>query len=355
MNNLSPNFSIPARLVVATTLAALGATPALAQNATKPGVMSLTTTDEKADLDGDKKWSASVSIETSIGIGTFLSEPHRQSAVSTTFVPSFGYDLGHAMSLSAGLSVTWYQLLGFGTPLSEHDVLMSDVSVGFNHGSIWKHEGSGFNLSGSLSFFLPTSLASQFQNRLFTLKPSLRASIPVGPVTFGYTLGFGKFFNLTATPTVDCEDFDNPDECIAGRRDNPDFGFESVRRGAEVYLPGMGTSSFYVQNAFSARWGIVEGLSLNLGISIFNNFGVRSQPEDGFTNAHAQAGRAQVDRLVSSLSLSYQLLKELSVATSLVTATARPFGADGNDFVIFDFSRAASNITSWNISVTGSL
>lgn len=338
----------PAERVIAAATSGPGVGP--------PGA-DITRTVDAADAadDSAKRWSASLTVETSIGIGTFVSEPQDQSLVVTSFSPSGAYDLGDSLSVAASFAVSWYQVLDFNTPLEKNQILLSDINLALAHSSIWKHEDSGFNLSGALAIALPTSLASQFQNRLFTLKPSLTASIPVGPVSFSYTFAFGKYFNLTAAATVDCDDFANPDDCREGRADNPDFGFESERRGAEVYLPGGGSSSYYFQNSFSVRWAIIEGLSLALGVGIFNTFGTRSFESDGLTSDNASAGRSQADRLVSSLALSYQIIRQLSVGASLVTATGRPFGAQGNDFVIFDFSRAPDNITSINFSVTGSL
>ena len=324
--------------------------------ATAPATASqVAATDAAATDEDDKKWSASLGVETSIGIGTFVTGDQNQSSVATTFAPSFSYQVADKLTVSASFSLTWFQVLDFATPLADNTVLMSDIGVSIAHGSIYKHEDSGFNLAGGLSLGLPTSLASQFQNRLFSLKPSLTASIPVGPVKFSYTFGFGKYFNTTATSTVNCDNFDHPDECRQGRKDNPDFGFESERRGPEVYLPGSGSSSFYFQNSLNIRWAIIEGLNLALGVGIYNNFGTRSLPADEFTGEGATAGRAQSDRLVSSLSLSYQVIKQLEVGASLVTATTHPFGDQGNSFVFFDFSRAPDNITSLNFSVTGSL
>ena len=179
--------------------------------------------------------------------------------------------------------------------------------------------------------------------------------IPVGPVTFSYSFTFGKYFNRTSVPTLNCEDFDDPTECIEGRGQNPNFGFESERRGPEVYLRGSGANSYYFSNSLDISWDIVEGLSLSLGIAISNAFGVRSFPQDDLSGLHATEGRAQRDRLSSSLSLSYQIIKQLSAAISLGTDTSQPFGAQGDDFpVIFDFTRASDNITSLSLSVTGS-
>lgn len=314
------------------------------------------TTQQPAATEEPRPWGASLSVETSVGIGTFVAEPQDNPVVVTSIAPSGYYQLAKDLKLTASFSLTWYNVLDIDTPLPENEVLMSDISLGVSHGRILHDEDSGFNLGGNLRIGLPTSLASQFQNRLFSLSTALSASIPVGPVSFSYSLGFGKYFNLTATPTLDCEDFEDEDECIQGREDNPNFGFESERRGPEVYLKGAGTNSFYVQNSLNIAWSIIDELSLSLGFTISNTFGVRSFPVDELSSEHATDGRSQRDRLMSSLGLDYTINKYVAVGASLVTDTSQPFGADGNDFpVMFDFTRASDNITSINISVTGSL
>jgi hypothetical protein len=336
-----------------------GPTPAVAPvpvGVTPAGPTTVVTTETPGSSESSRPFGGALSIETSVGIGTFVSEPQDNAVVTTSFLPSGYYKLAKDLHLTASFSLTWYQVLDFDTTLQDNDVLLSDISLGISHAKIFHDPGSKFNLSGNLRVGLPTSLASQFQNRLFTLSTGVTASIRVGPVSFSYSLGFGKYFNLTATPTVDCEDFSDPDECIQGRDANTNFGFESERRGPEVYLRGAGATSFYVQNALGISWAIIDELSLSLGVTISNAWGVRSFPEDGLSSDHAVGGRSQRDRLVSSLGLAYTINRHLAVGASLVTDTTQPFGATGDDFpVIFDFTRASDNITSLNVSVTGTL
>ncbi len=319
-------------------------------------VTTVTTTPAAPTPAAPAKYGGSLTVDTSIGLGTFVPDPQTNALVVTSFSPSGWYQLAKDLRLTTGLSLTWYQVLDVDTSLPENEALLSDISVGVSHGRIWNDPGTKFNLSGGLRIGLPTSLASQFQNRLFSLASSLTASIPVGPVSFSYTFGFGKFFNLTATSTLDCDEFSDRGECIEGRDDNPNFGFESERRGAEVYLRGSGANSYYFSNTLNVSWSILEQLSLSLALSASTSFGVRSYPVDDLSSEHATSGRAQRDRLSSSLSLFYSLNKHLSVGLSLGTDTSQPFGADGNDFpVLFDFTRASDNITSVGVSVTGSL
>jgi hypothetical protein len=327
---------------------------AAAPTAAPPAVVK---TDDKAASAAEKPkaWSLSLTGETSVGIGTFVSGDQNNSSVTTAFSFGAGYKLTDMIKLSAGVGLTWFNVLDFGTPLTENEVLLSDVSFTLSHASIYKHDDSGFNINGAFRVSLPTSKASQFQNRLFTVRPTLGASLPVGPVTFRYTIGLGKFFNSQAVPSIDCDDFDDEQACISGRDNNPEFGFESERRGAEVFLPGTGSNSFYLLNALSVNWTIVEGLDLTLGGTLYNTYGVRSLQVDEFSTEEATEGRSQTDRLITSLGLSYQIIKQVSVGASLVTDTVRPFGANGDDFVVFDFERAPDNITSLNFSVTGTL
>lgn len=313
-------------------------------------------TDGESPIYTDGRFGAQLTLDTSIGIGTFVSDPQTNPLVVTSIAPSGFYRITPELRATMGLSLTWYQVLGFDTSLPENEFLLSDISLGLAHSRIFNDPDSGFNLSGSLRVGLPTSLASQFQNRLFSLSAGLGAAIPVGPVVISYSLGFSKFFNLTATPTLDCEDFSSEEECIEGRDDNPNFGFESERRGPEVYLRGAGATSFSVTNSIDISWAIIDELALSIDFSISNAFGVRAFPRDDLSSENATAGRSQRDRLMSSIGLTYIASRNLKIGASLMTDTSQPFGASGDDFpVIFDFTRASDNITSINLSVTGSL
>jgi len=331
-------------------------TPAPSAPAATTSAPTVLRTDGESPIYSDNKLSGTLTLDTSVGIGTFVSDPQTNPLVVTSLAPMALYRITPALRVTMALSLTWYQVLGFDTALPENEVLLSDISIGVAHARIFNDADSGFNLSGGLRLGLPTSLASQFQNRLFSLSAGMNAALPVGPMVFSYSLGFAKAFNLTATATLDCNDFEDSAECIEGRDDNPNFGFESERRGAEVYIPGAGGASFSVTNSINISWGILDVLSLSLGLSLSNSFGVRSFPQDSLSSENATSGRSQRDRLMSSLALTYVVNRHLLVGASLMTDTSEPFGADGNDFpVIFDFTRASDNITSINLSVTGSL
>lgn len=299
-------------------------------------------------------FAGSVTVQTDVGIGTFAPEPHSQSLVSTTFLASGSYRLTPELHLSAVGSLTWFNVNDFYTPLPDNEALLSDISFGISHSRLYHHVDSGFNLSASFRVLLPTSLASQFQNRLITLLPGVAASIPFGDFRLNYGFSFGKFFASSSVPTVDCSDFPNPEDCVQGRNQNSALGFETERRGGEVWLPGSGMNSFFVANNLSLSWSPTDRLSFGLSFGIFTYFGLRSLPVDEFSTKYAKAGRQQRDRLISSVSVSYQLFDSLSISSNLVTDASQPFGARGDSFpVIFDFSRAATNNTSISLALTG--
>lgn len=308
-------------------------------------------TQDGDDGDDAKRWTLSLIASSTVGLGAFVSGPQNNPYVDTTLVPMVFYSLADHLSIGAMTSLTWYHEPGYNTPLKKGQFLLSDTNITLTHARVYHHDDSGFNLAASLRVGLPTSLASQFQNRLFTLRPGIMASIPVGPVSFSYGFFFGKFFSTTSTSTIDCGDYANPDECLEGRKGNASLGYESERNGPEVVTAGTGVNSFYFQNNFTINWTIIPNLNLTGMVMIFNTFGVVSRPKDELSSHYAKAGRSQTDRLVTSLNLDYAFLNYFSVGANLQTSTVRPFGADGSSFVVFDTKRASDNITSLGLYV----
>ena len=301
--------------------------------------------------------SAHITVATSVGIGSFVSGPTRQVAVATGITPKLSYKLADKMALSGAVGATIYHVNEFASPFYNGRVLMGDAYLTFSHASVAKHEESGFNLSGAFRLYFPTSLSSRFQNRIFSMRPSFTASIKAGPVSFSLTSMFTKYFNTSTSPSLDCATDFGDGGCKEGRPDGPSVGggFESEIRGGEVFLPSVGVFSFYVGNSLSIGWTIMDGLSLSTAATVYSLFGYRSFEMDEFSSDNAKAGRSQIDRLITSVELSYQIMKKLSVALNFSTDTLRPFGADGNDLVVFDLERASDNISSIGLSFAGTL
>ena len=298
---------------------------------------------------------AALTVSTSVGIGTFADGVQRQPSVTTSFSPSLTYVIGDGMSLRTSIGGVWYQINDYSSALEEGRFLLTDLGLTFGHSSIASDKDTGFNLSGQFSLNLPTSLASQYQNRILAISPRLVASWKVGPVTIATSVQFKKYFMTSSTPSLNCEAYENEAECVEGRGPDPTGGFVSEVRGGEVFIPSYGLSSFYVSYSPSVTWEMIEGLNLSLVVAAYHIFGVVSTEVDDLSSPNAKRGRNQTDRLLSSVSLSYAVHKNLSISLGLSTDTVRPYGADGKDFVFFDFSRASDNITSVSLGLTGSI
>jgi hypothetical protein len=313
------------------------------------------TAKEDAEKEEATPLSVSISIGTSVGIGSFVSGPTQQVSISTGITPTISYKLADKMSLSAAIGGSIYHVNAYGSAAFNGQFLIGDAYATFSHSSLFKDADSGFNLSGALRLYFPTSLSSRFQNRILSVRPSFTGSIKTGPVSFSFTTMFTKYFNTSTTRSIDCGDNFDEGLCIEGRGPGVGGGFESEVKGGEVFLPSAGINSFYVGNGLNATWTIVDGLTLGASVTVYNLFGYRSYDVDEYSSENAQPGRSQVDRLITGIDLGYQINKKLSMSLGFSTDTIRPFGADGKDLVVLDLSRASDNISAVGLSFAGSL
>jgi hypothetical protein len=298
-----------------------------------------------------------LSVETSVGIGTFVGGEQQQVAVSTGITPSLSYSLAKNQSLSAAIGTSIYHINDYGTAFFNGTVLLGDLYVTYSHGKLYSNKKLGLSISGAFRVYLPTSLSSQYQNRIFSMRPSLSGSWKKGKFSIGFTTMFTKYFGRTTSPTIDCSNFEDG-FCREGRPEGPGIGggFESERKGGEVFLPSSGANSFYVGNSLSISYKPIPDLTLSMGLTIYNIFGICSFDVDTLSSPNAKAGRSQLDRVISSVSVSYKIMKQLSVGLGFTTDTVRPFGDDGKSQpVIFDTTRAPLNISSLSLSLTGTL
>ncbi len=309
---------------------------------------------------------AMLRVDASVGAGSFVSGVQNNTALSTAWTPTLSYGLTERVTLSGTIAAAMYHINDTTVPFENGRVLLSDASLGVAHSKIWgwspeteagaPASGVNLNLSGAFRLYLPTSEASLMQDRLFSMRPTLTFGASWGPLSAGWTAGFMKYFMTSSNPSIDCEEWAASGECLSGRGTAPGGRFESERRGGEVYLPSAGVNSFYVMNSFSLGWQIVDGLSLGASATVFNIFGVRAFEVDDMSSPNARSGRAQTDRLVTDLGITYRIVRQLSVGASLSTDTVQPFGANGEDFVWQGFfGRASDNISSVNFSIIGSL
>jgi hypothetical protein len=313
------------------------------------------TAKEDTDKEEATPLSVSISVGTSVGIGSFVSGPTQQVSISTGITPKISYKLADKMSLSVAIGGSVYHVNEYASAAYNGQFLIGDAYATFSHSSLFKDEASGLNVSGALRLYFPTSLSSRFQNRILSVRPSFTGSIKAGPVSFAFTTMFTKYFNTSTSMSLDCENNFDVGLCIEGRGPGVGGGFESEVKGGEVFLPSAGIYSFYVGNGLNATWTIMDGLTLGASVTVYNLFGYRAYDVDDYSSENAQPGRSQVDRLITGIDLGYQINKKLSVSLGFSTDTIRPFGADGKDLVVLDLSRASDNISALGLSFAGTL
>lgn len=355
------------------------AAPPVADPTGSPTSAPVLTTTESAELPDEKSgldlpFSASLTWTTAVGVGSFVKGVQRNDLVVSSITPILVVPIKKTgMSLSGAISGTWYNLPDQGTPLAKNTFLWSDLALTLSHSSLYSNKDKGLGLSGSFGVYLPTSRASRFLTRVVSIRPGLAFSWKVGPVTIGALANLTKHFLRSRSPQVDCDKWPDGSQCPTGR-DPSDPGFDNgaIADVAELedlttlfsgeraggnrsFIPSAGVTSFSVGYGLNVGWEIIEGLSLTAGLGMAHSFGIRSFETDALSSANAKAGRSQTDALTSSVGLSYAIFEHLTVGASLDTATLRPLGDNGKDFVVYDFERAPDNITTVGLSVTGSL
>jgi long-subunit fatty acid transport protein len=324
-----------------------------ASSASPSDVTTVATSGDQAPADASPL-SFSVTAATTVGIGTFVEGPQRRELVIGSVSPSVSYKLQETVSVSGGIGATWYAVESAAVGFEPNRVLLGSASAALADGSIWANKEAGLKLSGSFSVVAPTALADQVTNKLFSMTPSMALSWKLGSFTLTSNASFSKHFNRTNQATLDCSGFADASQCPQGRLLADRLTAESS--DGQVVLTGAGLTSFSVGYGLGAGYAIIDGLNLSLGLGLGHAFGVIDMPEDELTSVNAKSGRAQSDSLSSSVGLSYQAHKHLSLGLSLGTSTAQPFGAQGDDApVLFDFTRASDNITTVGLSATGSI
>jgi hypothetical protein len=329
-----------------------------AVNAVRPGTAPTSTTVTTTTGEGEaapeepSPFGFYFKLSQNIGLGSFVGGTKQQVSSTTDFWPTVSYRIVDNLTLAAAIVGSWYQKVDYGTAYENGKFIFSDLYFDLGHSKIYHNpDAANFTLGANFRIYLPTSLSSQYQNRVLSARAMLNSSLKLGPVSVGYSLGFMKYFNRTTYPTLQCADFDDEGLCRDGNGQplivgpTAGGGISSERSGGEIFLPSAGVYSFYVLNALVVDWEIVEGLVLEGSATVYNLFGYRAFAEDGLSSPNARTGRSHIDRLITEVNLTYTPIKELQIGLGFTTDTTQPFGESGNDLVVFNFSRAPTNNT----------
>lgn len=282
-------------------------------------------------------------LQTSVGQGTFVADPHARNAY-------FGYSLTFAPSYTPHEQVSIGLLTAISQELTDSDgdterqqVLLSDtrLSGSYDFGKIPSAE---IGVSGQARVFLPSSLASRHQTLVLGTGLVLSLSRAFGPLSLGLSSSFRKNFHRYTTPVLD------------GGSGVP---FVNPRVGSsEVVEDGLaqgGTSnvSHSIAGELSVGYSPLEPLSFRIAYGLSAGFTYRSVPLDALSGVHAEQGVGQRDLSSGTISASYELDERFSFGAG-VSTVGPPLTADNQSlrFPFWDFESEADNLTTFYVDAT---
>lgn len=338
--------------------------------------------DEEEDGDG-LPVSLSVGARVSVPAGMLrpnLPNYQHSESVRAGFSFGLGYEIADKVSASLGFGVsqclnqhcggTQRSFIQNDVPdeafegddpsdLRNYETRISDLSLGFGYGPIYRIPRADISISSSLGFTIPTSKTSRrFTNLYTSISPGLSFGYSRGNFSIGYSFGFSKNFNQYRVPVLN-EARLNEDLDIFSRAGQA----EDISATATALQYGYLTE-WSLSNSFNMSYGWFKGFRTSLGFTIAEGFTYRmaegetailengdSLSPDQFDSPNARSGnRGRSQTMVGSLSASYSFLDHYSTSLSVTTAQA-PLTDDARrvNFPFWDTN--AANLQSTSVSL----
>lgn len=334
-------------------LSVMAGASAYAQGAAASGSTAST-----AELTDDGTTAASSSFPISgeirfspmVTAGTFVGGESRRGGLDATFGYRFAFALSKQFTLSASqlINKTIASNADSGA-VRPYDTSFGDVLLALSWSprttnaagkSVpWTLPGK-VRFGTSLTYSLPTSRTSRYQNRIGTVVPAFSLSRPDlfgGFLSLSYGFGLVKNLNRYTNSSVNVEDF--------GNLARPD-GAELI--GSQV-MTGAGNVSFSLRNLLSANFQFSERWSASLTYLLFNNFRYYDAPDDQFTSIYAKPGRGRSDAQWGIAAVTYAFDKAgKTILSAQAFTVSPPFSADNRTFrfPFYDFRSTADNYSS---------
>lgn len=243
--------------------------------------------------------------------------------------------------------------------LRNYETRISDLSLGFSYGPIYKIPRAGISISSSLGFTIPVSKTSRRYTNLYTrVAPGLSFGVSTGNFSFGYSFGFSKSFHQYRVPVLN-EARLNEDLDIFSRAGDA----EQISSTSTALTHGYLTE-WSVSNSLRMSYTWFKGFSTSLGFSLSEAFTYpmsddetallengEALPADAFDSPNSRSGnRGRGQTMVGSLSLGYAFRNHYSTSLSVATAQ-QPLTDDGRrvNFPFWDTN--AANLQSTSVSL----
>ena len=306
--------------------------------------------EEKA---GSFPLGATIIFDQSIAAGTFIQNDYERRpsyALGLTFLPT--WRVTDNLVIGGRLDIQKEVITNAGsTTTKNRETTLADVILGLTDVSFYRVPDdvpvmNGFNIGGTLDFALPTSKESRFATKIMTVRGTMLASYPIGPVRIDYNLRGTKSFNRYSSPVVQVSGA-TP---VAIAR----------ARGAEELAPdliavGGNNIEWSILNRLAVTWDISQTfgfpereLALAVDYSIINRWAYTSYANDELTAENAKSGRGRSDLEIGIVEASVKVVEHVYLALGVNTYLQPPKSANNKTFraPFFNFQNGADNYTS---------
>ena len=292
-------------------------------------------------------FSVSFSIDNTFSVGALFRDKY---TVTNYNVMGFGLSVGYSTpvpSLSLGLGASYSKYLTeSGGSVYQREGRFGDMSLSASYGSIFTDEWvTGINLSGSLSFKIPTSEMSRFTNLYTAISAGIGLSRSFGNLSLRYGLSFKKNFHGDTSVVADLDSY--PLDVLAR-----DGGNELISE-AQVALDTGVLSSYSFINSLSISYSWFTGFSTGISWSFVDSFTYDNGTitvADEYTSEYAVVGRGHSQAMTGTFSVSYAFLDYFGASLALSTSQ-QPLTAD-NRRVRFPFwDLETSNLSGTSVSL----
>ena len=303
--------------------------------------------EEATDEEQTTGFSASATVTTQVGQGTFVSNEYARNPYldwSLDLAPA--YQLDEATSFSAQLSVT-QELTNSDSATSANQVFLSDMWLTANR-KLWTIPVAEIDTSVRGRIYLPTSLASQYEGLYFSGLVQLGLSRKFGDVSVAFASAFRKNFHSHTSPTIDTE---NLSQTVIFAREG---GNELV--DAFLVSPGGNNVSYQFRNSLGVTWTPFERFGVGASYLIANGFTYASYEVDGSSGVGAVAGRGQRDAFMANIEATYGIDDRFELAAGILTqGSPRTADNTGFRFPFWDFESEAENLTTVYVALAATL
>lgn len=303
-----------------------------------------------------KRLSASVSLTTSLGTGSFApSESYKNHFVAQSVFLTAGYQIWKGLSAQASWSFDWEYTQPDNA--SGRRFFPRDVNLVLGWTNPIKAIQKALFHNISINVQLPSSLLAQVETRLLRVGMGLSLGHTIKRiVTFNYSFGFNKSFHRYTSPVFNQSDAELPSIMLR----------QSTRNGIGLSdgmapVPGSRNTEWMVQNTLTVMFYPHKTVTIGASFGIFHLFRY-AMPIDEFTpviptvDGPVQADAVgRIDFTVGDIFVSWRPIRYFSMALG-ATSWQTPFAGNNRSLRLpfLNVVTANDNTTTFYLRLTGS-